>query len=348
MNHIHTHPFCAVPNRVALLLAVPLLAATAAPAIAGCDVDGPFELGARCLFIGHSFFVPVANAFDAVAGQNDFPLHRMDTVFRGGPAGSPEALWDNAATRVEIETVLATGEVDLFGLTSFSPENSDFDDYARWIDLALRYNPETRFFVGIPWAPGGPSLETEAFDAACEQIALDGFEVVDQLRTAYPGEQIEFVAYGKTASVLKAMFEAGELPDIAGLTPDPANGVAASDALFADPLLGHGGPMMLELSALSWMDILYGAGVETLTFNDYQSDVEAIVTQVLGFNDPFQPPQSSVSADLNQDGILDLADVNLFAGGFLANDPTADLNGDGVFDLSDINLFIEAFASGCP
>jgi hypothetical protein len=47
-------------------------------------------------------------------------------------------------------------------------------------------------------------------------------------------------------------------------------------------------------------------------------------------------------------GLLDLADVNAFAGGFVAGDPVSDLNGDGLFDLGDINLFVTAFLGGCP
>lgn len=48
-------------------------------------------------------------------------------------------------------------------------------------------------------------------------------------------------------------------------------------------------------------------------------------------------------------GILDLADINAFAGGFLTGDPIADLTEPfGVLDLSDINAFISGFLAGCP
>ena len=47
-------------------------------------------------------------------------------------------------------------------------------------------------------------------------------------------------------------------------------------------------------------------------------------------------------------GILDLSDINIFAGSFLANTPLGDIDGNGIFDLTDINLFIGAFTSGCP
>jgi endonuclease/exonuclease/phosphatase family metal-dependent hydrolase len=48
-------------------------------------------------------------------------------------------------------------------------------------------------------------------------------------------------------------------------------------------------------------------------------------------------------------GILDLADINAFASGFLTQNPVADLAPPtGVFDLADINAFVNAFVSGCP
>jgi len=54
------------------------------------------------------------------------------------------------------------------------------------------------------------------------------------------------------------------------------------------------------------------------------------------------------AADLAPDfGVLDLADINAFVGGF-GTDPIADLNGDEIWDLADVQLFIAAFTAGCP
>lgn len=47
-------------------------------------------------------------------------------------------------------------------------------------------------------------------------------------------------------------------------------------------------------------------------------------------------------------GVLDLADINAFVTGFIAQDPIADINHDGLFDLADITLFVIAFVAGCP
>ena len=47
-------------------------------------------------------------------------------------------------------------------------------------------------------------------------------------------------------------------------------------------------------------------------------------------------------------GVLDLADVQAFAGAFVDQLPLADLNADGIWDLADIQAFIGAFNAGCP
>ena len=53
-------------------------------------------------------------------------------------------------------------------------------------------------------------------------------------------------------------------------------------------------------------------------------------------------------ADVNGDGVVDLADVQAFTAAFLAGDSSADLNIDGVFDLADLHAFVLSFNAGCP
>lgn len=47
-------------------------------------------------------------------------------------------------------------------------------------------------------------------------------------------------------------------------------------------------------------------------------------------------------------GVLDLGDVIFFIDGFQNQDPIADLDANGVFDLADVSLFVTAFLAGCP
>jgi hypothetical protein len=259
-----------------------------------------FVDGANCLFAGHSFFVPIAARFDGLATDNGYPAHEAAYVFSSGATGSPQMLWEDETDRAAIVDELDDGDVELFGLTSAFGVGSSFEDYARWIDLALSYNPDTEFLIGVPWVPGGPNFAgATEFAAANETGAQAQFETVELLRAAYPDATIHYIDYGLTASIMYDMLEKDQLPDILGLTPDRANGVPPIDALFADPLIGHGGPMMTELSAVAWMSILYGADIASLDYTDYESDVDSILQDVLTYNQQFQPdPGVEQSAEI--------------------------------------------------
>jgi hypothetical protein len=258
-----------------------------APALTATAADEPgkgvlFRDGAHCLFIGHSFFVPVAKSFDRIARRNDLALHHTEMVFAGGPKGSPGALWKDDRRRKRIEQKLSTGKVDLLGMTAGKSPDL-FADYARWIDLALKHNPDTRFFIGVPWTPGGPKVKTAKFDELVDHAGEQIFEVVARLRKAYPNTTIYFLNYGKTASLMRASFDAGELDDVKKLVG------RGDDALFRDGMIGHAGPMMLELSALSWLDLIYEADIAKLERTDYDaSDVEHITTAVRKHNEQYR------------------------------------------------------------
>ncbi len=244
---------------------------------------GPvFQDGAQCLFIGHSFFIPVAKRFDSVAKQNNFKSHQADFVFAPGMGGSPGSLWENERHRKRIETKLATGTVDLFGMTATGRLGSGFKHYQQWIELALKYNPKTRIFIGQSWAFGGPKMNSATYKRAIQAASTRLFKTVVQLRNAFPQTPIYFLDYGQVAAEMKDRFDAGQLPDITKVA-----GFGRS-SLFRDGFIGHGGSMMLELSALSWLNLLYGAEIEKLKHTPYQADIVEILSKVMKYNQKFQ------------------------------------------------------------
>ncbi len=265
------------------VLASSLLAfASAGAADVPAKAEPVFKDGANCLFIGHSFFIPVAKSFDKVAGQNGFSSHQSKFVFAGGKNGAPGELWNNPKHKKQIEDALATGKIDLLGMTAFGELGSSLEDYKRWIDLALKHNPETRFFIGAPWVPGGTKLGTDQYNKAIEVIGDGLFKTVTELRKAYPKNHIYFINYGKVASELKSRYDTDKLPDVTKLF---GKGEAA---LFSDDKLGHGGPMLLEMSALVWLKTLYGADVAKLKYSAYKSDVMEIVGRATEYNQKFR------------------------------------------------------------
>jgi hypothetical protein len=196
-----------------VLWAAASMALIASPALAEPACQPVLLDGARCLFIGHSFFVPVAAAFDQLADPTLFPDHAYDRYFASGAMGSPGQLWDDAdGSRTEIEGKLATGQVELLGLTMYGGLGSQLQDYRNWMDLALAYNPDTRFLIGIPWVAAGPSMTAEDFAALNDTWGDDTIQIVTELRAIYPKTRIDLINYGVVASELKV--EAVEVHDL--------------------------------------------------------------------------------------------------------------------------------------
>lgn len=272
------HPFT---RTLATLCALVLLGSLSVSTAAEESVqEAPRSKGAQCLFAGHSFFCPVAVAFNQIATQSDFPEHGMELIFRGGKSGTASALWANVKTREAITAVLATGDVELFGLT---PDFMDTaETFERWFDLALTYNPDTRFFIGIPWSIGGHAMKTAQFDQLIEGYAGKGAAIVTELRVRYPDNRIDYLAYGKVAPAMKTRFEAGTLSDITQMVGTDQT------ALFSDNRLGHAGPLLLKLCALTWLDVLYNAKLDSLDYGTHGAGVSEIVTEVLAFNAPYR------------------------------------------------------------
>lgn len=84
---------------------------------------------------------------------------------------------------------------------------------------------------------------------------------------------------------------------------------------------------------------------DALAANGLQRQDSAVSDHLI-FTADFAP---RCRADLNDDGILDLADLTAFVSAFIAQQPSSDLAPpQGVFDLADLNLFVGLFLEGCP
>ncbi|MEM9368800.1 MAG: hypothetical protein AAGD07_22645 [Planctomycetota bacterium] len=130
--------------------------------------------GYNCVFMGHSFF-NLVKGLPTLAKKAGLTRHRQQFVFLGGPMGTPGWFWDVDETRSELQRLLKKGDVDLLGMTYCSSipgarhePKVAVADYRRWVDFALRQNPNTRFYIGTPW-PTFPDEPDEVYASNYEK-----------------------------------------------------------------------------------------------------------------------------------------------------------------------------------
>ena len=237
----------------------------------------PFPQGADTLFIGHSFFVPISQHFNAiVADSGAYPQHSPQSVFSGGKTGTPGALWDAKSKRREVTSILSSGEIDLFALTHGGLNGSSQQDYQRWIDLALSYNPDTAFMIGSLWATGGTNNTVAQFRAETQMSADYGWAMTQTLRRANPGVDFYHIAYGHMMVQMREDFEGGELDDITQLVGNRER----DDVLFTDRNLGHAGTMAKDMMGLVMLNELYGARPSDVRIRWDRQDAARLLREV--------------------------------------------------------------------
>lgn len=236
--------------------------------------------GFESLFIGHSFFNPFANGMDFHATNAGFTDHNQSVVFSGGASGAPEGLWNNATKRSQIQAHLDDGDIELFGMT-YHPVYPTLTGYVNWIDYALAANPDTRFFIALPWLPSPGSFDATDYLSswlAAHETQFHPF--IDELRALYPGVDIYGIPYGQAAGELYSLYDAGELPDVTSLVS------GSGDGIFRDSF-GHADDILVELGRLVWLRAIYDVDLSTYDYDPgYETDLIAIAEAIMDAHDP--------------------------------------------------------------
>ncbi|MDE0952923.1 MAG: thrombospondin type 3 repeat-containing protein [Halioglobus sp.] len=237
--------------------------------------------GFNSLHIGHSFFRPFAQGMPDYSGAAGIGGHSQSIVFSGGATGAPQALWENASKRAEIQAILDGGDVELFGMT-FHGNYASTEGYENWINYALAQNPNTRFFLALPWLPSPQSTAAAAYASSWETAHTGFWHVfVDIIRGLFPGVEIYCLPYGQSAGELRLLFAADNLPAVQNLVGDVA------DSIYTDTL-GHPGNILRDLGRLVWLNAIYDVDLSTYTFGpSYEgADLKAIAQAVMDGHDP--------------------------------------------------------------
>jgi len=238
------------------------------------------DFGFNSLFIGHSFFIPVAQGLGDFVGAAGIAGHSQKVVFSGGATGAPLPLWNNASKSAEIKSYLDSGEVELFGMT-YHPSHPTTEGYENWIDYALEKNPTTRFFVGLPWNFNPGAVNAQAYASYWEEAhAGEWHDFLDSLRALYPGVEIYCIPYGQSASELRFLLEDDNLPGI-----DKLSGRAAT-SIYSDSF-GHAGNFLRNLSRAVWLNAIYDVDLSLFPYatNDFV-DLNTIAKSIMDEHDP--------------------------------------------------------------
>ena len=209
--------------------------------------------GKKVLYIGHSFGRPFARELPSFVEMAGIDNHVQEIVFRGGPNGSPQSLWEDPKVREEIQNILAEGDTDLLVMICCSENflESRQSDWAveNWIDYALSVNPDTDFALALPWPDYPEDYENnEAYsERIIEAHASAWHPFIDNLRDLYPQSEIQSIFHGRAAIELRGLFESGSLPEISQMTSKRPPGI------FTDRK-GHAGQILLDLGYidLAW------------------------------------------------------------------------------------------------
>ena len=237
--------------------------------------------GKKVLYIGHSFGRPFARELPSFVEMAGIDNHVQEIVFRGGTNGSPQSLWEDPKVRVEIQDILAEGDIDLLIMICCSENflESRQSDWAveNWIDYAVSVNPDTDFALALPW-PDYPE-DYENNEAYSERI-IEAHEsawhpFIDDLRELYPQSEIESIFHGRAAVELRGLFESGSLPEISKMTSKRPPG------LFTDRK-GHAGQILLDLGTLIWLGTIYDIDMNDFPVSELKINGESYETDLLG------------------------------------------------------------------
>ncbi|HCE44251.1 MAG TPA: hypothetical protein DET40_11945 [Lentisphaeria bacterium] len=239
--------------------------------------DGPDQVGkdkkvTTFLYMGHSFFMPIAEKFKQHPPRCGFTGYRQFTAGAGGDQGAPGNIWKRLAADAPVRKLIEAGQVDAIVLTYYPNSGSELSDYERWVDYGLKYNAGTQFYVVAPWPKyNHTSLAEFEKDGQKHYAIIKG--IIEQLQKKYKDTKFTCIPQGLGVIELRRRFEKGEIPELAGLCKEDAS-KKEGEFLFIDKL-GHGDKMIHTLSQLIWLAVIFNVDVRTYDWDTgYKKNID--------------------------------------------------------------------------
>ena len=164
--------------------------------------------------IGHSCVVPAVEPTIAISRAAGFKNHMHFMQFNGGSGGAPRTQWIYEGRRQQAKPALESKQIDVmtFGhLLDYRGRTIGcaVEDYERWIDFAMKHNPEIKFYIQDlwPWLPGDErTVDMTKFSfeeyAANMKTSTDSLnDVVVALKKTYP-DRIHVLPAGQAMTEL--------------------------------------------------------------------------------------------------------------------------------------------------
>ena len=234
--------------------------------------------GFKTLVTGNSFVNSIGWGIPGHAASAGIANHEHSQVIQGGANGAPEALWNNPTKGPQIRGILDDGDVDLFIMTSLP---ATMNGYRSWMDYLLKQNSETRVGIVAPWIPTPRDFTSAEYEGIWNTYLAGVHDNIDTLRSEYPGVEIFSIPYGAAAVELRALLDAGNLPDVTGMTSGNGTGI------FKNDRLGHADPILRDLSRLVLVRGLYDIDLNNFAHETgYITDLKAIAQSIADAHDP--------------------------------------------------------------
>jgi hypothetical protein len=238
--------------------------------------------GLNCLFYGHKYFTPLAEAIQPVAKKAGITDHQVTTFVnkphQGGPGVGVRLLSvpdEGPDDGKKLRAAFDTEEIDLLGLTYHQSETGKIEYYKEWFDYVLARNPNAQLLIHLPSSFDPVRRDLAILNKAGDAIRAKFYAtVVLPLRKAYPGKKIHFWYSGRVASELRRRFESGELPHVHELVGK--RGIFSVDG-------GYPGPFLQDLQGLILYSLIYDVELpKSMPGLKGKVDLNALAAEMMG------------------------------------------------------------------